>query len=133
METRISSDIAPGILRSNFRVARLDLSVSNIVSQVAREFDVLEADIMSASVSRSITEARQVAQLFALLIPGYTLKQTGKEIGGRDHATVIYSLKTVIGLYDTNPNYRSRINSIRITLNISESTLNLHLIKWRKQ
>jgi len=130
METRISSDIAPGI---HFRVTRLDLTVSKIVSHVAREFDVSKTDIMSPSISRSVTEARQVVHLFILLLPGYTLKQTGKEIGGRDHSSVIYSIKTVIGLYDTNPNYRSRINSIRSYLNISESTFKLHLIKWRKQ
>jgi chromosomal replication initiator protein len=132
MNNRISSEVIPGLDQCDLRIAHLKLNRITILNLVAEEFDVYVYAILSPSTSRKVNQARQVAHLFTTLLPGYTLEKIGDKIGGRDHSTVAYSLKTAVGYYDTNPNYRARIDSIRDRLQIAPSTFNLHLNRWRK-
>ncbi len=133
MQDRISSEIVSGLDHCDLRVASLDLNRISILAAVAKEFDVYTYLLLSPSIERRATIPRQVAHLFAMLIPGYTLKRTGQEIGERDHSTVIYSLRTAISIYDIDRKFRERVNFIRDQLGISESTFNLHLNRWRSQ
>ena len=132
LTNRISSEVMPGLTRCDLRVANLDLNRISILSEVSKEFDVYISLITSPLIERSISIPRQVAQLFTMLIPGYTLEQTGREIGDRNHSTVSYSLRTVVQIYTVDRKFRERVNYIRDRLGISESTFDIHLDRWRK-
>jgi len=108
------------------------LSVDTILRIVSREFNQPIEKILSKSTRTKTTTPRQIAQAFALMIPGSTLDNTGKEIGGRDHATVSYSCKTVAGLYDFSRNYRAHVENIRDRLKISPEEFEKHLDRFRK-
>lgn len=130
--SNISTDLIPGIARHIIKKSYQELSIDHISNEVSREFGI-EADMLrSTSQKREITEPRQVAMLFAMLIPEFTLKKTGMEYGNKDHSTVNHALKTCVNLYDMHSKFRSRINYIRDRFGISEYDFNEHITRWRK-
>ena len=69
------------------------LSIDNIIEQVASTFSVTGEDIRSLSRHKKISEARQAAIYIIREITTLPLKLIGEELGKRDHATILYSLK----------------------------------------
>jgi len=108
------------------------MNIEAILRIVAREFGVAISLIQSNSREYTATVPRQIAQIFATMIPGYTLAKVGNEIGDKDHSTVSHSLKTATGLYEILPEYRARVNNIRDRLRITEFDFNRHIDRWRK-
>ncbi len=95
------------------------VTVERIINEVARTMLVSPEDILSKKQSSTIASARQVAQYVMREITGATTEAIGKEFGGRDHSTVVYTLKKVEKQMDANPAFKGLVNDI--IKNISES------------
>ncbi len=95
------------------------VTVERIINEVARTMLVSPEDILSKKQSSTIASARQVAQYVMREITGATTEAIGKEFGGRDHSTVVYTLKKVEKQMESNPSFKGLVNDI--IKNISES------------
>lgn len=60
---------------------------------------------------REITKPRQIAHYVAREVYGYTFQQIG-DFYGKDHATIIYSVKTVKDEMDTNKRFKEEITTL---------------------
>ena len=57
--------------------------------------------------------ARQVAMFLCRELTDLSLVMIGKRFGGRDHSTVLHSIKKIEGLMDGDPVFASRVDGLR--------------------
>jgi hypothetical protein len=72
--------------------------------------------IESKTRKGEVVQARHVIMFFVKSLTRKSLETIGSDIGGRDHATVLHSCKTVTNLYDYDKMYRREINEIAAIL-----------------
>lgn len=84
-----------------------------VLASVCNEYEVNEDLLIKKTRKREIVNARQIAMYFLKSFTHFSLKSIGDYFGGRDHTTVIHSLKTVNDLMYSDPDYRQRVNILR--------------------
>lgn len=88
------------------------VTVEKIIEEVGRTFEVSPEDIRSNKRSGPISAARQVAIYIVRSITQISMKQIGQEFGGRDHTTIVYTLKKVEETMKTNPHEKGIIEDL---------------------
>ncbi|HMT54031.1 MAG TPA: chromosomal replication initiator protein DnaA [Saprospiraceae bacterium] len=89
-----------------------EISVENIKQLVAKFFDVPIEKMQSKTRMREVVMARQLSMYLAKNYTNSSLKVIGDSFGGRDHSTVIHSLKTVKDMMDTDTIFKDKVNSL---------------------
>jgi len=87
-----------------------------ILKAVAADFKVSLAELKGPRRHRNITVPRQIAMYLVRELTDESLPQIGNLFGGRDHSTVINSLKRVGALSDANPEIRAQLDRLRRSL-----------------
>ena len=90
----------------------MPITIERIIDEVAQTYRVNPADIRSNKKNAPISQARQIAIYIVREITQATMKEIGQEFGGRDHTTIVYTLKKVENLIKTNPHDRGIIEDI---------------------
>lgn len=72
-----------------------EVTVDRIIEEVAKTYSISKDDIRSNKRSAAISSARQIAMYVTREITGMSLQAIGGEFGGRDHATIVYSISQV--------------------------------------
>jgi chromosomal replication initiator protein len=75
--------------------ARAQITFQQIVDVVTRYYSVRLADLQSKKRHKSITEPRQICMWLARKLTRFSLEEIGGHFGGRDHTTVMHSIRTV--------------------------------------
>ncbi len=88
------------------------VTIDRIISEVSRTFNVSPADIRSKSRTSQIARARQVAIFVVRSITGLKQEEIGQEFGGFDHTTVLYSLRKVDSMMQSDPSFKNTVNDI---------------------
>ena len=70
-------------------------TVHKIQKQVAAYYNIKISDLTSKSRSRNIARPRQIAMYLSKSLTSESFPKIGKEFGGKNHATVIHSVKLV--------------------------------------
>jgi chromosomal replication initiator protein len=83
-----------------------------VSSQVCDFFNVEQKDFYSKSQKREIVQARQIAQSIVKTRTTLSLQKIADAIGGKDHATVVHSAKTVNNLCETDRFFRKAYDDI---------------------
>ena len=91
-------------------------SMSVIAREVAKEFSAKVSDIRSAGRTQAVVLPRQTAMFLARTMAGEPYQSIGRYFGGRNHSTVVHSVKRVERLLDDNAELASRVSSIRASL-----------------
>ena len=94
------------------------LNTSDIKKAVCEYFKVNEDVLCSSSRKQEIVYMRQLTIYLANRHTEDSHVQIGKMIGGRNHSTVIHSIKQVNNLIDTEPKTKTDIESIEKYLNL---------------
>ena len=63
-----------------------------------------------------MVQARHLAMYFAKKLTKNSLANIGKQIGKRDHATVLYACRAVSNLAETNKKYKEYLEDIQYQL-----------------
>jgi len=71
------------------------VTLQNIIDAVTSYYNVKLSDLQSKRRHKSITQPRQVCMWLARKHTRYSLEEIGGYFGGRDHTTVMHSIKTV--------------------------------------
>jgi chromosomal replication initiator protein len=74
-----------------------------VIEVVAEHWKLCSQDLTSAQRAQKISEARQVAMFLCRQLLRMSSSQIGQAFGGRDHSTVLYSIKKI---------KRNQINSV---------------------
>lgn len=69
--------------------------IEDILKVVSRHFKIARNDILSARRSRDVVRPRQIAMYLAKALTSRSLPEIGRRFGGRDHTTVLHSVRKV--------------------------------------
>jgi len=75
--------------------ANNSISIDKIQKVVAAHYEIKVANLLSSSRARNIAHPRQIAMYLAKILTNESLPKIGREFGNKNHATVIYSVKMV--------------------------------------
>ena len=90
----LSSELIAEVIPRSTRSAQAD-SVEEIQQQVAERFGISRAELIGSSRAATPLRARQVAIYLTREMTDLSLPQIGRLYGGRDHTTVLNSLRRV--------------------------------------
>jgi chromosomal replication initiator protein len=88
-------------------------SVEEIQQQVAERFGISRAELVGSSRAATPLRARQVAIFLTRELTDLSLPQIGRLYGGRDHSTVINSLRRVEAGLAEDPELAERVQELR--------------------
>jgi chromosomal replication initiator protein len=91
-------------------------SVEEIQQRVAERFGISRAELVGSSRAATPLRARQVAIFLTRELTDLSLPQIGRLYGGRDHSTVLNSLRRVEANLDADPDLAERVHSLRGTI-----------------
>ena len=89
------------------------VSAQDIISIVAKRFDLTEEQLIGRKRSKEIAFARQVAMYLIREETSASLPKIGASLGGRDHSTILYGCEKIGELLETNESLRRDVMAIR--------------------
>ncbi len=90
----------------------IPVTISKIINEVARTFNISESDIKSNKRAANISRARQIAMYVIKDITQMSMAAIGEEFGGRDHSTVVYAISQTEKLLKTDSHMREIVEDI---------------------
>lgn len=112
-KTPITISLAQGIIKDILEDnLPIPITVEKILSEICKIYSVDSEDIKSKKRSANIASARHTAIYVVREVTGMSLEAIGDEFGGRDHSTVVYSLKEVKENMENDTRYREMIEDI---------------------
>jgi len=96
MNKPITLEIAQQRLKNAFNSPRnANLSMDNIIRVVADYYGLTPNDLKGKKKSQNIVNARQIAMYIGRKLTDYSTTEIGQDFGGRDHTTVMHSIKKI--------------------------------------
>lgn len=92
---------------------REKLTLDDIISAVARYYNLSEAELLGRSRRKEIAQARQMVMYLAREETNASLPQIGQGLGGRDHTTVLYGSEKIAAQVETENDLRRDVIAIR--------------------
>jgi chromosomal replication initiator protein len=89
-----------------------NLTFDNIIDIVADEMSLERDDILSSKREKEIVKARQVCMFLCRKLLKYSYPEIGKFFGGKDHSTVIYSVKKIQKLKEDSQFMKSLLKNL---------------------
>jgi chromosomal replication initiator protein len=87
-----------------------------IIEIVASSFNLTPADLKSGKRDKETALARQVAMYLIRQETTSPLNHIGKELGGRDHSTVLHACKKIANNITSNPHLKRKILNLQSKL-----------------
>ncbi|MCP3932812.1 MAG: chromosomal replication initiator protein DnaA [Bacteroidetes bacterium] len=115
----IDLDLAKEVIRNFVSQINKEITVEFILELVADHFDLPVNKLQGKTRKRSIVIARQLSMFLAKKLTDKSLKTIGENFGGRDHSTVIYSIKTVQDLLDTDIIFKDTVAELEKKIKMS--------------
>ena len=88
------------------------VTIEKIIAEVGKVYNVSVSDIRGKGRRQEIAEARKMSMYIIKEVCGLTMEEIGKEFGGRDHSTVVYSISNVSQRLKTDSFYRDTAEDI---------------------
>ncbi|MEM6505946.1 MAG: chromosomal replication initiator protein DnaA [Planctomycetota bacterium] len=88
------------------------VTLQAIIDAVTNFYNVKLQDLQSRRRHKSITEPRQICMWLARKNTRFSLEEIGGYFGGRDHTTVMHSIKTVDARSETDPVYAGQVQQL---------------------
>ena len=89
------------------------ITIDYIQNIVAKYYNLNQNDFKIQRKTSDIAFPRQIAMYLCKQLTGASLKDIGKEFGGKDHSTVIYAIKKVEDTIEFDPNTKIIVDNIR--------------------
>ena len=91
----------------------VDIQPASVLELVAKSFSLTTDRLISRDRSRAVALPRQIAMYLMRQEIDISLPQIGKEIGGRDHSTVMYAIDKITDIIERDERLRRQIVQIR--------------------
>lgn len=89
------------------------LTHTGIINTVARYFALSPDDIIGKSRDKKVLQARHIAIMLCRELLGLSLPKVGRLFGNRDHSSVIYSIKRIKQLQESDKVMHSEVEKVR--------------------
>ncbi len=109
----ISAEMAKTVLKDLIREADRPLTVDGILKAVAEHFGLKPQELKARKRTKGIAQPRQLAMFLARELTDLSLSDIGKQMGGKDHATVIYACKQIEKRCAADENFERMVDTLR--------------------
>jgi chromosomal replication initiator protein len=118
----VDLELAKNVIKNFVTQINKEITLDFIKGLVAEHFSVPVEKLGGKTRKRQIVIARQLSMYLAKNLTDKSLKAIGEMFGGRDHSTVIYSIKTVQDLMETDLVLKDTVSDLekKIRLNLTE-------------
>ena len=87
--------------------------IEDILKMVSRHYKIPRNEILSSRRSREVVRPRQIAMYLAKFLTSRSLPEIGRRFGGRDHTTVLHSVKKVEQLMRDDEELRQEVELLK--------------------
>ena len=109
----IDITLARQVISKTIRTPKRELlSVEKVLAVVCNFFHISQELIQTSSQKREIVQVRQISMYLSKKHTQASLSHIGKIIGGKDHATVVYSIKMVENQIETDKKFHSMMETL---------------------
>ena len=108
----INLELAQEVLKDFTIDKNRHFTIPNIQRTVAQFFQLKIADLKSKKRSRDISVPRQIAMYICREFTQASLPEIGRQFGGKDHTTVIFSYRKISGLINENNEMGKKVQEI---------------------
>lgn len=115
--TKITAETINKLLTSTTRKQDIKL----LLQAVADHFSLSVEELINKKRDRKTTLARHVAIYLMREGYSYSLTEIGKELGGRNHATILHGYEKIASELSINPNLANQIAEIKEKINSQKS------------
>ncbi len=110
----INLELARRVMKNFVKMPALELTLEHIQRTVAGFFELPYERISTRTRQRDTVRARQVSMYLSKQFTENSLKAIGVHFGGYDHSTVLHALQAVENMLDTDPDFRSQIEELKV-------------------
>lgn len=121
--SEITMSLAERAIGDLQRSADKVITIDYVQYAVANYFNLDQNDFKIQRKTSDIAFPRQIAMYLCKQLTGLSLKEIGKEFGGKDHSTVIYAIKKVEDEMNLNSNTKTIVDNIKKMI-VSKSVAN---------
>ena len=112
-EEPITVNLAKSALNEAVSEGKEEITSASIISAVTSYYKISKAELIGKSKKQEIVIPRQICCYLMCDLLSLPLIAIGKELGGRDHTTVLYSRDKVDGLCRTNDKIAKDVDDIK--------------------
>lgn len=116
----IDLKLAKEVMRNFVSEINKEITPEVIQRTVADYYDLEVEKLASATRRRQVVLARQISMFLVKQHTEESLKSIGRMFGGRDHSTVLYSIKTVKDLIETNDEIRKSLSELERKIRVGK-------------
>ena len=116
----IDLKLAKEVLKNFVTEINKEVTPEVIQRTVADYYNLEVEKLASATRRRQVVLARQISMFLVKQHTDQSLKSIGRMFGGRDHSTVLYSIKTVKDLMETNDEIRKSLGELERKIRIGQ-------------
>ena len=102
LQADITVELAQEVLLDVIQQSDRKINLDAIIRNVADHYSVRTADLLGPKRTRKFVRPRQVAIYLARQLTSTPLIDIGRKFGGRDHTTVLHSVRTITKLKATD-------------------------------
>lgn len=117
LDDTITVDSVKRAIRDVIRTGTYIPTPEVIIEESARSFQLTGADLRGQSRNKKTAMARQIAMYLMRNLTNLPLKEIGEEFGGRNHATVLSSIRKVEELLKSDPEIAVTVRDITSNIN----------------
>jgi chromosomal replication initiator protein len=108
----ITFDFAKSKIDHLAKKPKKEITIKHIQKVVCDYYNINMDALQSKNRKREIVQTRQIAMFFAKKFTKYSLSTIGSEIGGKNHATVLYADKVIKDQLSYDKALKSQIDDI---------------------
>ena len=112
MGKKITISLAKGILKGYISLYQKEITIDHIIDTICEQMNVDKERLLSAERTREVAIARQIAMYLAKQLTKIPLTAIGTALGGRKHATVLHSCKTITNLMETDQAFKLQVEDL---------------------
>jgi chromosomal replication initiator protein len=103
----VNLEMAKEVLKNFFKDEEATVTIDSIQKKVSSYFDLKPKDLRSKRRLKQIVVPRQVGMYLARKLTNSSLIEIGEKFGGKDHSTVIHSIKKIEEKINNDPYTKS--------------------------
>lgn len=90
--------------------------IETIIKIVCIEEGISPASVVQVTRKREVVRVRQICMALSKIFTNASLATIGVELGNKDHATVLHSVRTVNNLCDSDPRFRGAYINLQMKI-----------------
>jgi chromosomal replication initiator protein len=112
-KTPINIDVAKEVLKNIIKPKEELISIDTIQKVVANAFNIKISDLKMKRKYKGFVIPRQVAMYLSRKLTDASLLEIGDKFGGKDHSTVLHSIKKVQQKISQEPTFKETVENLK--------------------